>query len=46
MCTRNDRSGFSELFSANFSSSPLAMRDPNTGNCLYADSGAIYAVGK
>jgi hypothetical protein len=46
MCIPNDRSGSSELFFANFSSTPLAIRDPNTGNCLYADSGAIYAVGE
>ena len=46
MCIPNDRSGSSELFSPNFSSAPLAMRNPNTGNCLYADSGTLHAVGE
>src|SRR6202051_1063768 len=36
------RTFLSELIS----SPALAMRNPNTGNCLYADSGAIHAVGE
>ena len=43
MCIPNDRSGSSELFFANFSSTPLAIRTPKAGGHHVLDV-AIFTV--